>query len=37
MKRLRHDIVESVLAFGLLLMGTACVAIEAGHEGVLVE
>ncbi len=37
MKRLRHDIVERVLAVGLLLMGTACVAIEAGHEGVLVE
>lgn len=37
MNRLRHDIVESVLAVGLLLMGTACVAIEAGHEGVLVE
>ncbi|MDC8446863.1 MAG: hypothetical protein LV473_00745 [Nitrospira sp.] len=37
MNRLRHDIVEGVLAVGLLLMGTACVAIEAGHEGVLVE
>jgi len=37
MNRLRHDIVERVLVAGLLLMGTACVAIEAGHEGVLVE
>ncbi len=37
MNRLRHDTVKGVLAVGLLLMGTACVAIEAGHEGVLVE
>lgn len=37
MNRLRHNIVERAVAVGLLLMGTACVAIEAGHEGVLVE
>lgn len=37
MNRLRHDTMGSVAAVGLLLMGTACVAIEAGHEGVLVE
>ena len=37
MHRLRHDIIGSAFAVGLLLMGTACVAIEAGHEGVLVE
>lgn len=37
MKRPAREIVESVVAVGLLLMGTACVAIEAGHEGVLVE
>lgn len=38
MKRSRRDaIVKSVFAGALLLMGTACVAIEAGHEGVLVE
>ena len=27
----------AVLAFGVLALGTGCVAIEAGHEGVLVE
>jgi regulator of protease activity HflC (stomatin/prohibitin superfamily) len=38
MKRSRQDaIVKSVFAGALLLMGTACVAIDAGHEGVLVE
>lgn len=37
MKKPAREIIESVVAVGLLLMGTACVAIEAGHEGVLVE
>lgn len=37
MKRPTRNMAESVFAVGLLLMGTACVAIEAGHEGVLVE
>ncbi|OQW30547.1 MAG: hypothetical protein A4E19_09565 [Nitrospira sp. SG-bin1] len=37
MKRPARNIAEIVFAVGLLLMGTACVAIEAGHEGVLVE
>mgnify|MGYP001445939509 CR=1 FL=1 len=38
MKRSSRDAIgKSVFATALLLMGTACVAIEAGHEGVLVE
>lgn len=37
MHRLHHDTAGSIVAAGLLFMGTACVAIEAGHEGVLVE
>lgn len=38
MKRSRQDAIgKSVFAGALLLMGTACVAIDAGHEGVLVE
>ncbi|HKC93226.1 MAG TPA: SPFH domain-containing protein, partial [Nitrospira sp.] len=37
MKRPTGGILMIVLAIGLLLIGTGCVAIDAGHEGVLVE
>ncbi len=38
MKRSSRDAIgKGVFVGALLLMGTACVAIEAGHEGVLVE
>jgi SPFH domain / Band 7 family len=37
MNRPQRGIFTSILSIGLALMGTGCVAIEAGHEGVLVE
>lgn len=37
MNRTQKDIIKGALAIGLALFGTGCVAIEAGHEGVLVE
>jgi hypothetical protein len=37
MKRPIEGALGVVLAVGVVLMGTGCVAIEAGHEGVLVE
>ena len=37
MKRPTGGILMIVLAIGLLLSGTGCAAIDAGHEGVLVE
>jgi regulator of protease activity HflC (stomatin/prohibitin superfamily) len=36
-KSLRDAAIKSVCASALVLMGTACVAIDAGHEGVLVK
>ena len=37
MKRPIEGALGVVLALGVVMMGTGCVAIEAGHEGVLVE
>lgn len=37
MKRPIEGALGVVLAVGVVMMGTGCVAIEAGHEGVLVE
>ncbi len=37
MRRDASGLCRAMLAFGLMAVGTGCVAIEAGHEGVLVE
>ncbi|MDP3092107.1 MAG: SPFH domain-containing protein [Nitrospira sp.] len=37
MRRDASSLCGIVLAFGWMVLGTGCVAIEAGHEGVLVE